>query len=166
MPGTVIRVEVKAGDKVEPRQTLLVLEAMKMETPVVSPYEAVVREVHVQEGDRVAGRDAARRAGRVAGQAEAGAAAAARGSARRCNADREHHRAGHHDERAESSPVGFERHVRDDREEHDEVDAADQEQLAHLGDRRRAHAAVAFHHRADPAHLRRDEGTPVANVIA
>jgi 3-methylcrotonyl-CoA carboxylase alpha subunit len=55
MPGTVIRVEVKAGDRVEPRQTLLVLEAMKMETPVVSPYEAVVREVHVQEGDRVAG---------------------------------------------------------------------------------------------------------------
>jgi biotin carboxyl carrier protein len=32
-----------------------VLEAMKMETPVVSPYEAVVRSVHVSEGDRVAG---------------------------------------------------------------------------------------------------------------
>jgi acetyl/propionyl-CoA carboxylase alpha subunit len=55
MPGTVIRVAVAAGDKVEPRQTLLVLEAMKMETPVVSPYEAIVREVHVREGDRVAG---------------------------------------------------------------------------------------------------------------
>ena len=55
MPGTVIRVAVAAGDKVQPRQTLLVLEAMKMETPVVSPYEAVVRQVHVQEGDRVAG---------------------------------------------------------------------------------------------------------------
>jgi acetyl/propionyl-CoA carboxylase alpha subunit len=54
MPGTVIRIAVAAGDKVQPRQTLLVLEAMKMETPVVSPYEAVVREVHVQEGDRVA----------------------------------------------------------------------------------------------------------------
>jgi biotin carboxyl carrier protein len=32
-----------------------VLEAMKMETPVVSPYAAVVRAVHVSEGDRVAG---------------------------------------------------------------------------------------------------------------
>jgi biotin carboxyl carrier protein len=32
-----------------------VLEAMKMETPLVSPYEAVVRRVHVSEGDRVAG---------------------------------------------------------------------------------------------------------------
>ena len=31
----------------QPRQPLVVLEAMKMETPVVSPYEAVVRAVHV-----------------------------------------------------------------------------------------------------------------------
>ena len=55
MPGTVIKVLASAGDRVEPRQTLLVLEAMKMETPVVSPYEAVVRKVHVAEGDQVAG---------------------------------------------------------------------------------------------------------------
>ncbi len=55
MPGTVIKVLVQAGDRVEPRQTLLVLEAMKMETPVVSPYEAVVKAVHVAEGERVAG---------------------------------------------------------------------------------------------------------------
>ncbi|HET7855021.1 MAG TPA: biotin carboxylase N-terminal domain-containing protein [Gaiellaceae bacterium] len=55
MPGTVIKVLAAPGDRVEPRQTLLVLEAMKMETPLVSPYEAVVRAVHVAEGDRVAG---------------------------------------------------------------------------------------------------------------
>jgi acetyl/propionyl-CoA carboxylase alpha subunit len=55
MPGTVIRVAVAPGDSVAPRQTLLVLEAMKMETPLVSPYEATVRAVHVREGDRVAG---------------------------------------------------------------------------------------------------------------
>jgi acetyl-CoA/propionyl-CoA carboxylase, biotin carboxylase, biotin carboxyl carrier protein len=55
MPGTVIRVLVGSGDSVRPRQPLVVLEAMKMETPVVSPYEAVVRAVHVSEGDRVAG---------------------------------------------------------------------------------------------------------------
>jgi acetyl/propionyl-CoA carboxylase alpha subunit len=55
MPGTVIRVVVAKGDRVQPRQPLVVLEAMKMETPVVSPYEAVVRAVHVAEGDRVAG---------------------------------------------------------------------------------------------------------------
>jgi acetyl/propionyl-CoA carboxylase alpha subunit len=55
MPGTVIRLLVSEGDRVQPRQPLVVLEAMKMETPVVSPYEAVVRTVHVSEGDRVAG---------------------------------------------------------------------------------------------------------------
>ena len=55
MPGTVIKVLAAAGDQVEQRQTLLVLEAMKMETPVVSPYAATVRAVNVKEGDRVAG---------------------------------------------------------------------------------------------------------------
>jgi acetyl/propionyl-CoA carboxylase alpha subunit len=55
MPGTVIRVLVGEGDAVQARQPLLVLEAMKMETPLVAPYEAVVRHVHVQEGDQVAG---------------------------------------------------------------------------------------------------------------
>ena len=54
MPGTVIRVLAEPGQRVEARQPLLVLEAMKMETPVVSPYDAVVRAVHVAEGDRVA----------------------------------------------------------------------------------------------------------------
>jgi acetyl/propionyl-CoA carboxylase alpha subunit len=55
MPGTVIRVHVRAGDRVRPRQHLLVLEAMKMETPVSAPYEATVKAVHVEEGDRVGG---------------------------------------------------------------------------------------------------------------
>jgi acetyl/propionyl-CoA carboxylase alpha subunit len=55
MPGVVIRVLAGEGDRVEPRQPLVVLEAMKMETPLVSPYEGVVKRVHVAEGDRVAG---------------------------------------------------------------------------------------------------------------
>jgi acetyl/propionyl-CoA carboxylase alpha subunit len=55
MPGTVIRVLVEAGAQVAARQPLVVLEAMKMETPLVSPYDATVRAVHVAEGDRVAG---------------------------------------------------------------------------------------------------------------
>jgi acetyl/propionyl-CoA carboxylase alpha subunit len=55
MPGTVLRVLVRKGDQVESRQPLVVLEAMKMETPLVSPYAGVVQEVHVVEGDRVAG---------------------------------------------------------------------------------------------------------------
>jgi acetyl/propionyl-CoA carboxylase alpha subunit len=55
MPGTVVRVLVEPGSRVEPREPLLVLEAMKMETPLVSPYEAVVKAVHVGEGEQVAG---------------------------------------------------------------------------------------------------------------
>ncbi|MBA2333218.1 MAG: 3-methylcrotonyl-CoA carboxylase, partial [Actinobacteria bacterium] len=55
MPGTVLRVLVQAGERVSERQQLLVLEAMKMETPIVAPYAATVRAVHVEEGDRVAG---------------------------------------------------------------------------------------------------------------
>jgi acetyl-CoA/propionyl-CoA carboxylase, biotin carboxylase, biotin carboxyl carrier protein len=55
MPGTVIRVLVEPGATVAARQPLVVLEAMKMETPLVSPYDATVRAVRVAEGDRVAG---------------------------------------------------------------------------------------------------------------
>ena len=55
MPGTVIRVLAGAGERVSPRQPLVVLEAMKMETPLVSPFEATVRRVNVAEGDRGAG---------------------------------------------------------------------------------------------------------------
>jgi acetyl-CoA/propionyl-CoA carboxylase biotin carboxyl carrier protein len=55
MPGVVVRVLAAEGDRVEPRQPLVLLEAMKMETPLVSPYAAVVRRVLVSEGDRVAG---------------------------------------------------------------------------------------------------------------
>jgi biotin carboxyl carrier protein len=55
MPGTVIRLEVSTGDAVQPRQPLVVLEAMKMEIPVSSPFEGTVTAVHVAAGDRVAG---------------------------------------------------------------------------------------------------------------
>jgi acetyl/propionyl-CoA carboxylase alpha subunit len=55
MPGTVIGVHVAAGDRVKARRPLLVLEAMKMETPLAAPYDATVTAVHVEEGDRVAG---------------------------------------------------------------------------------------------------------------
>jgi acetyl/propionyl-CoA carboxylase alpha subunit len=55
MPGTVIRVLVEPGAEVSARQPLVVLEAMKMETPLVAPYDAKVAAVHVAEGDRVAG---------------------------------------------------------------------------------------------------------------
>jgi biotin carboxyl carrier protein len=54
-PGTVVRVLAHEGARVSARQTLLVLEAMKMETPLLAPYDATVARIRVREGDRVAG---------------------------------------------------------------------------------------------------------------
>ena len=53
MPGTVIGVTVVAGDTVVAHQSLVVLEAMKMEMPVLAPFGATVTAVHVANGDRV-----------------------------------------------------------------------------------------------------------------
>jgi acetyl/propionyl-CoA carboxylase alpha subunit len=55
MPGTVIGVEVEPGEQVQPRQPLVVLEAMKMEIPVHSPFAGTVSAVHVSAGEQVAG---------------------------------------------------------------------------------------------------------------
>ena len=54
MPGTVIGVLVRAGERVTARQRLVVLEAMKMETPLLAPFDATVKAVHVEVGARVA----------------------------------------------------------------------------------------------------------------
>jgi acetyl-CoA/propionyl-CoA/long-chain acyl-CoA carboxylase, biotin carboxylase, biotin carboxyl carrier protein len=53
MPGKVIDVRVETGEQVEPHQPLVVLEAMKMEQIVTSPYEAGIRSVDVAVGDQV-----------------------------------------------------------------------------------------------------------------
>jgi acetyl/propionyl-CoA carboxylase alpha subunit len=55
MPGTVIKVTAREGEQVAARDPLVVLEAMKMETPLLAPYDGTVRAVHVAEGDRVGG---------------------------------------------------------------------------------------------------------------
>jgi acetyl/propionyl-CoA carboxylase alpha subunit len=53
MPGTVIRVLVSEGQEVEARDTLVVVEAMKMEMPLPAPRAGIVRAVHVAEGETV-----------------------------------------------------------------------------------------------------------------
>ncbi len=53
MPGKVVKVLVKDGDAVKAGQTLLVLEAMKMEQATRSPTDGVVKQVLVREGDQV-----------------------------------------------------------------------------------------------------------------
>jgi acetyl-CoA/propionyl-CoA carboxylase biotin carboxyl carrier protein len=54
MPGTVTVVKVAAGDTVTAGQTLLVVEAMKMEHVITAPFAGVVSDLHVRSGQVVA----------------------------------------------------------------------------------------------------------------
>lgn len=54
MAGSIWAVLVKAGDKVEEDDELVIVEALKMENPVFSPCGGTVKEVKVAKGDKVA----------------------------------------------------------------------------------------------------------------
>ena len=51
--GNVWKVQVQPGDQVEPDDTLVILESMKMEIPVLAPVGGTVQEVRVKENDVV-----------------------------------------------------------------------------------------------------------------
>jgi pyruvate carboxylase subunit B len=53
MPGSIIRIAVQEGDAVSSGDTLVVLEAMKMETEVKSPVDGTITSVEVSQGDMV-----------------------------------------------------------------------------------------------------------------
>ncbi|MBK7090968.1 MAG: hypothetical protein IPH59_04475 [bacterium] len=53
MPGKVVKVLVKAGDKVAPKQKMIIVEAMKMENPLVAPFAAEVKAINCIEGELV-----------------------------------------------------------------------------------------------------------------
>jgi acetyl/propionyl-CoA carboxylase alpha subunit len=53
MPGKIVRVEVKPGATVEKGDTLLVMEAMKMENIIRAPQAGVISAVKVQVGQAV-----------------------------------------------------------------------------------------------------------------
>jgi 3-methylcrotonyl-CoA carboxylase alpha subunit len=53
MPGKVVKVNVKPGDKVAKGDRLVVVEAMKMENSIVSPRDAVIEKVNVKQGHMV-----------------------------------------------------------------------------------------------------------------
>ena len=53
LAGRIVSVDVKEGDSVEAGAQLLVLEAMKMNTPVASPKSGKVTKIHVAAGDTV-----------------------------------------------------------------------------------------------------------------
>jgi biotin carboxyl carrier protein len=53
MPGKVIEIRVAVGDTVEPGQTLVLLEAMKMEHPMQATEAGTVQEILVSVGEQV-----------------------------------------------------------------------------------------------------------------
>jgi pyruvate carboxylase subunit B len=53
IPGKVLKIEVKEGDMVKEHQTLLVMEAMKMETEIKAPRDGKVGKIHVSAEDAV-----------------------------------------------------------------------------------------------------------------
>ena len=53
MPGNIMKVNVKVGDAVQESQTLVVLEAMKMENDIMAPKAGTVTQVLVSKGSSV-----------------------------------------------------------------------------------------------------------------
>ena len=53
MPGKIVDVKVKVGDAVKKEQTVLVLEAMKMENDIVAPEDGTVASINAAVGSAV-----------------------------------------------------------------------------------------------------------------
>jgi len=53
MPGKILSVAVSAGQAVKKGETLLILEAMKMQNEIAAPHDAVVSEVRVAANQTV-----------------------------------------------------------------------------------------------------------------
>lgn len=53
MPGLVLDIAVKAGEEIKKGDTLLILEAMKMENIIKSEGEGIIKTIHIHEGTAV-----------------------------------------------------------------------------------------------------------------
>jgi biotin carboxyl carrier protein len=53
LAGKVIQISVNPGDQVQEDDEILVMEAMKMETPVYAPASGTVKEIKVKKDDAV-----------------------------------------------------------------------------------------------------------------
>ena len=53
MQGTIVKVSVRAGHRVNADQQICVLEALKMENEITSPIDGELAELRVQPGDTV-----------------------------------------------------------------------------------------------------------------
>ena len=57
MPGNILDVRVAPGDSVKAGDTLLILEAMKMENEISAPQDGTIATIDVRKGDTVSSGD-------------------------------------------------------------------------------------------------------------
>jgi biotin carboxyl carrier protein len=57
MPGTIVLITAKAGDNIKRGDNLLSLEAMKMKNAIRAPFDGIIKEIHVVDGQKVAYND-------------------------------------------------------------------------------------------------------------
>ena len=53
LPGTIVEVLVKTGQKVEKGQALLIFEAMKMNNKLIAPLRGEIKEIYVKKGEKI-----------------------------------------------------------------------------------------------------------------
>jgi len=53
LPGTVFKIEAKEGDQIAEDQTVIILEAMKMESDITSDFAGKLKKIFVNQGDSV-----------------------------------------------------------------------------------------------------------------
>ncbi len=53
MPGLLVKIPVKIGDKVRAGETLAIVEAMKMQNELRAPADGVVKKINYKEGEQV-----------------------------------------------------------------------------------------------------------------
>ena len=53
LPGTICDIRIKEGDRVQKNMPLMVIEAMKMETTVISKVNGIVDKIYVKDGEEV-----------------------------------------------------------------------------------------------------------------
>lgn len=53
MAGSIVKINVKKGDIVHKKDTIMIVESMKLEMPVGSPADGKITEIVVSEGDFV-----------------------------------------------------------------------------------------------------------------
>ena len=53
LSGNIWKITVTTGETVEEDDEVIIIEALKMETPVYAPCDGKVKEIHVNEGDVV-----------------------------------------------------------------------------------------------------------------